>query len=177
MGVGHSVFAAMGAVVPEIARTSARSPHFRLHFPRRDTAPVFWHLSCVAAAPPMLMLSGLRTSAVHARSRGLVMRRAPRSAWTEHEGSLDWQMSGMRRQALLGRSREISITEKVRELNEWCGLRDEMASSLGRQPTQVRCATFPASTEPRPAPSPRAAHHNSCPICCLRLTHPDLICP
>ena len=44
-------------------------------------------------------------------------------------------------QELLDRASEISITEDVRELNEWCELRDDLASSLGRQPTQVRDAS------------------------------------
>jgi len=64
------------------------------------------------------------------------MKRAKTGVWVENEGSLDWLMTAMRRQELLDRASEISITEDVRELNEWCELRDDLASSLGRQPTQ-----------------------------------------
>ena len=40
-----------------------------------------------------------RSSARAARSRPLVMKRAKTGAWVENEGSLDWLMTAMRRQA------------------------------------------------------------------------------
>lgn len=80
------------------------------------------------------------------RSRPLVMRRSKTGVWVEHEGSLDWLKTAIQRQELLDRASEISITEDVRELNEWRELRDELASSLGRHPTQARDASAaPAS--------------------------------
>ena len=82
-----------------------------------------------------------RSSARAPRSRPLVMRRSKTGVWVENEGSLDWLMTAMRRQELLDRASEISITEDVRELNEWYALRDDLASSLGRHPTQARDAS------------------------------------
>ncbi len=56
------------------------------------------------------------------------------------EGELHWLVTSMRKQKLLERVDEISVTEDVRELFQWRALRDELASSLGRTPTKQEWA-------------------------------------
>ena len=93
---------------------------------------------CLAIAVPLVASMAVQRPAP--QMRGKTMTRAPPTPRAFDEG-VDWLVASVKEHhQLLSRAQEISVTEEVRELSQWCAVRDNLADSLGREPTQAEWA-------------------------------------